>query len=281
MLPQADNLPEPLDLHKAGPYNPAAALPPKVVKKILNLEFVEMADVRADIWPDDPGPHEGAGQARRQTGKPPVNDIRVWMHCFARMAAVLVTRFPEKGPELWAYQSTILKAAHTFEGMSWVAYDRQFRREALARKDLNWSIPNIRLYNEAFTGRARTLSRCPHCLSEEHTAAVCPYNPTPPVLGWLQEPHQLVTTPARSQSAAPNKGAGGQEICRNFNRERCYLSRCRFLHCCLECYGPHPSARCPQSATLQRPPQATRGRGSARGRSLMSHPYRSTPASQI
>ena len=44
-----------------GPYNPAAILPPKVVKKILNLEFVEMADVRADIWVEDQAGAESGG----------------------------------------------------------------------------------------------------------------------------------------------------------------------------------------------------------------------------
>ena len=36
-------------LHNAGPYNTAAALPPKVGKWILSLEFVEMSELRADI----------------------------------------------------------------------------------------------------------------------------------------------------------------------------------------------------------------------------------------
>ena len=42
---------------------------------------------------------------------------------FRLWVAVLVSRFPEKGPELWAYQSTILNAAHSYEGATWVAYD--------------------------------------------------------------------------------------------------------------------------------------------------------------
>jgi hypothetical protein len=52
----ADNLPQSGDppsnahgsLHIQGPYNPAASLPPKVVKKILALEFVEMSELRGD-----------------------------------------------------------------------------------------------------------------------------------------------------------------------------------------------------------------------------------------
>ena len=62
---------------------------------------------------------------------------------------------PKRPPELFAYQASIIRAKRNYEVKQWVAYDRQFGREALARKDLNWSVPNLRLYNEAFTGRGR------------------------------------------------------------------------------------------------------------------------------
>ena len=38
-----------------------------------------------------------------------------------------------------------------------VAYDRQYRREALARNYLNWSVVNSRLNSEALTGRAKVI----------------------------------------------------------------------------------------------------------------------------
>ncbi len=44
-------------------------------------------------------------------------------------------------PELFAYQATIVRAERNYEAGWWVAYDRQFRREALARKDLNCRPP--------------------------------------------------------------------------------------------------------------------------------------------
>ena len=135
-----------------------------MVKRILALEFVEMSELRGDIWSED----STASVTPRRSAKPPVNSIETWLECYARMASILATRFLEKAPELWAYQSTILKAAHNYEGSNWVAYDCQFRREMLARRDQNWSATNTRLYNEAFTGRARTILRCPHCLSEDH-----------------------------------------------------------------------------------------------------------------
>ena len=135
-------------LHQPGPYNPAAALPPKLVKRILALEFVDMSELRADVWPEEFGTGEGTSAGfRRPPSKPPIIDIRIWTECYGRMVAILASRFPEKAPELWSYQATILRATHNYEGGNWVAYDRQYRRELLAKGDLNWSSPNARLYS--------------------------------------------------------------------------------------------------------------------------------------
>jgi hypothetical protein len=62
-------------------------LPPKVVNKILDLE---MAELKADIWVDEPPASDVGHLARRPPSKQPVTDIRIWLECFARMA-VLVT----------------------------------------------------------------------------------------------------------------------------------------------------------------------------------------------
>jgi hypothetical protein len=94
------------------------------------------------------------------------------------MAALLSARFPGKASELWAYQAIIVRTERDYEGKQWVSYDRQFRREALARKDLNWSVTDPRLFNEAFTGRARAIPRCAYCLQDEHTSQACPHNPS-------------------------------------------------------------------------------------------------------
>ena len=103
------------------------------------------------------------------------------------MAAMLATRFPEKAPELFAYQASIVRAERNYEPGRWVSYDRQFRREALARKDLNWSVTDPRLYSEAFTGRAKTIPRCQFCLQDDHTGQYCPRNPDRPWLNWLSD----------------------------------------------------------------------------------------------
>ena len=79
--------------------------------------------------------------------RPPVTDISQWVERYATMAALMATRFPHKAPELFAYLATVVRAERTYEAGRWVAYDRQFRREALARKDLNWSATDSRLFS--------------------------------------------------------------------------------------------------------------------------------------
>lgn len=269
----------PHSLHTMGPYNPAATIPPKVVKKILSLEFVEMAELRADIWPEDSATTDSANTPRRP--RKPVTDIRVWLECFARMAAILTIRFPEKAPELWAYQTTILHAAHSYEGANWVAYDRLFRREMLAKRDLNWSVPSPRLYSEAFTGRAKRHPQCPHCLSEDHTGMSCPHNPNPPMVGWFHGPTQFqlgsVAPQAQPITGPQLRQAGNQEVCRNFNGNRCRFTRCRYLHICSECSGPHAALHCPQRLMSGSHGAPLRGRTTFQARSNRSRPYLTGP----
>ena len=121
-------------LHAPGPFNPTASLPQRVVQRILDLEFLEMSDVTADAdLPHTPGRPPPPARL-------PITDISQWVERFSKMAATLVTRFPEKAPELFAYQAQIVRAERNYEPGRWVVYDRQFRREALARKDLNWLV---------------------------------------------------------------------------------------------------------------------------------------------
>ena len=109
--------------------------------------------------------------------RPPVHDISVLVEKYLVMAALLAARFPEKAPELFAYQASIVRAERNFVDRRWVAYDWCFRRESLAQKSLDWSVPNARLYNEAFTGWARTLPRCSFWIQEHHVVQYCPRNP--------------------------------------------------------------------------------------------------------
>ena len=219
-----------------GPFNPMASLPQRVVKRILELEFLEMSEVTADLdiplTPGRPPP----------PARLPVTDISQWVERFSIMAATLSSRFPEKAPELFAFQAQIIRAERNYEPGRWVLYDRQFRREALARRDLNWSVTDTRLYSEAFTGRAKAIPRCQFCLQDDHSAPYCPRNPDHPWQNWLPP-----TTPTQPPPLPISRQGPRAELCRRYNERRCKQTRCRFTHACRSCGGSHPHVNCPSN----------------------------------
>jgi hypothetical protein len=44
----------------------------------------------------------------------------------ATLAATLASHFPDKAPELFAYQATVIRAERNYETGRWVSYNRQF-----------------------------------------------------------------------------------------------------------------------------------------------------------
>ena len=118
-----------------------------------------MAELLPNAWWEESVAAD-MGHQHSRTQLLPVMDIITWLECYTSMAAMLSTRYPGKVSEFWAYQASILRAAKNFEGLAWAVYDRQYQREALACHDLNWSACNAHLYNEAFTGQAKTVPRC-------------------------------------------------------------------------------------------------------------------------
>ncbi len=198
----------------------------------MELEFVEMAEIVAE---DD-------AQVSRSTAssRPPITNISQWVERYSVMAAILSLRYPGKAPEFLAYQALVVRSERNYEGHQWVLYDRQFRREALARRDLNWSVINTRLYNEAFTGRAKAIPRCPHCLSDDHTGSICIRNPTNGATAAGIPPPAWVQRPPQASSA----------VCRNYNEGRCRKPQCKYQHLCLSCNEGHPYTACPR----RRPP---------------------------
>jgi hypothetical protein len=77
-----------------------------VVKKILDLEFVEMSELTANDAPSQaPG--------RAPPARLPITDISHWVEKFSLMAAVICSRFPYKVPEMFAYLGTMHSKGRT------------------------------------------------------------------------------------------------------------------------------------------------------------------------
>lgn len=107
------------------------------------------------------------------TRRGPVTDILVWVECFASMVAVLSTKYPDKIPQLMAYQRTIVRASKCYIKKRWITYDTCYCRNAAVTKSLDWGQVDFSLYNKTFTGRAIQIDRCKHCFSEHHKSEDC------------------------------------------------------------------------------------------------------------
>ena len=107
-----------------------------------------MAELVPDTWRYEEEGSKCCHQSRRTSRRAPVTDILLWLECYASMAALLATRYPNKAAELLAYQRTILCAHRDFEGEAWATYDTCYRRQAAAKKSLDWSQVDFNLYNQ-------------------------------------------------------------------------------------------------------------------------------------
>ena len=147
-----------------------------------------------------------------------------------------------------------MRSARNFEGTGWEAYDRMYRRQALAQQNpahrLLWAAEDATLYNEVFVGHARIVHRCVHCLSKHHISAVCPDT-------------AVFCPPWQFQQQAQPQRQSAIETCRKFNENRCFVRQCKYRHACVMCDQPHPAAECPRLGQSGRSRSPVRGRGRA------------------
>ena len=88
-------------------------LPEHIRKKILNLEYVDMADLRPESWlmaSDTDNANNSLASLFRHR-KQPVTDIAVWVQCYSSLVSVLVELYPQFIKHFMAYLSTIVMGA--------------------------------------------------------------------------------------------------------------------------------------------------------------------------
>ena len=212
---------------------------PLVVKKLLNLEFVEMKELMPESWlvEEEETSRFTLSLPKRRSG--PVTDILQRLQCFGTMVGVLSQKYPMMVPDLMAYQSTIIKCSRDFDGLAWAQYDQAYRRQAAQTKDLRWSRINT-LYSLCFAGKARCSVACVHCPSDGHRSDACPDNPASTCF-------PMMMTSGLSQVAPVVPGRTGQRlVCHLFNARngpRCTYNPCKF---CEGCRGNHPRSAGPK-----------------------------------
>ena len=138
----------------AGPL-PAQAwsVPAKVVRKIQNLDFVEIAELLLEAWGTADEDDAKCCHQRHSSLRAPVTNILVWVECYAYMVAILAAQYPHKIDQLMAYQHTIVRVHRSFIRDGWILYDACYHRKAVAAKSLDWGQIDFSLYNKTFTCR--------------------------------------------------------------------------------------------------------------------------------
>ena len=103
----------------------ATSLPPKLMRRILANEFIDMQELLPESWRSEP---QQTGGASRTVARGPVRDFKLWTECYGTLARVLTTAYPEKAPHLMAYLRMMAWASRNYETDAWVEYDIAHRR---------------------------------------------------------------------------------------------------------------------------------------------------------
>lgn len=234
--------PPTLVMPTTGSASQRLAIPPKLIKKILELEYIDMSELVPDSWQFREEEQKCCHSSHRPQRRGPVSEILLWIECYSSLITVLAARYPDKIADFMAYQRTIIKAHKSFIGEGWVTYDICYRRRAAIVKSLDWAQVDFSLYNETFTGRAKAMIRCKYCLSENHVAASCSYAPENP-----PSKYDLPPRPIGWAARPPHEVGKSVQLCILYNGRygnKCKFTPCKFAHMCTECHGMHPVANC-------------------------------------
>ena len=217
------------------------AVPARLVKKILDGEFIDMAELLHDNVEVERRRADQGGPTISEPRRPrrEVPDIMSWLQCFGMFASVLTSRRPERCRELWAYQTTIVREARRCGGLGWRSYDARFRQLA-ASAEVDWSKVNTSIYAVTFIAQGNRGRMCRHCLEADHESDTCALAPR------AAGSHLDRSTPQPVVVSTPplRPPQGRRQVCFSWNEGRCSYPYCRFRHVCMRCQGEHRSWQC-------------------------------------
>ena len=156
--------------------------------------------------------------SQRRSKRVPIASFDRWLAAFSVYCTILLTAFPHRAVEMFAYLNIIQSTHKKFLGLAWLAYDLDFRRQAALDPTLSWAKIHSQLYLEKFTGLSR--SACSTCGGADHYSHACPLSTHRDSPGTFNEP------------------------CQKFNRGYpCITTPCSFPHrCSIEgCKESHPA----------------------------------------
>ena len=83
-------------------YSHTDLVPPKLKKRILDLEYVDMAELVPDTWRlQEVDEGKCCHKTHHTPRRGPVKDILLWVECYATLVSVLTTQYADKAPSSW------------------------------------------------------------------------------------------------------------------------------------------------------------------------------------
>ena len=194
-------------------------VPARIVKRILNCEFGDMAELsNENLELEKRRSGEGDDAKASTRGKlRSLPDLLAWARAFSLYAGVVLSAYPSKGMELATYQAMILHGPDSCDW--WRTYDPQFREQFTDLGKAEFTRIDQTLYSRSlWTASAMGSQRV--------------VTPTPPE-------H---TVPPRSKRKR-------SQVCYAWNDGKlCPVLPCRYAHLCARCGGDHRRSVCVPSA---------------------------------
>ena len=188
-------------------------VPVRIVKRILQGHFVEMAELSEENLGLElrRGSEEEEGKAVPGRRLKEVPSFTAWTRAFCIYAGVVISAHPSKARDLLAYIALLSAGAE--EGDWWRSYDRRFRQQLPDLESANFGKVDQTLYARSI------LSAGAQAVAQRAAGADGRAGPVP----------------KRRRAAA----------CYAWNDGRaCVASPCRFAHICARCGGDHRKPAC-------------------------------------
>ena len=91
-------------------------IPARIAVKIGRWEFIEMYELLPEFWMQKGEDQHKGKQLQQGEAKRRIQDINVWLQCFALYVGVMAKKSPQHVPEQMAYMISILRTSQEYEG---------------------------------------------------------------------------------------------------------------------------------------------------------------------
>ena len=186
--------------------------------------------------------NEGNVTVKPKKRKRVINSFARWEEAYTNYERLMVYYGGyEMYDQMVRYRVYIASVNRKYKWQAVAMYDARHRLDLAHRNSCQFAHLNSDLANTIFDSTAikPNAPRCPRCSAYDHVeVAECPF-----------PPRAAAAATKKPQFSFGGLGATATEICNNFNEGRCkWNEKCRRIHMCIRCKGPHPARDCTKAA---------------------------------